>query len=662
MKNIKKIAAAATALTMLAASSLASAENAAAGNNAKATAVRSSDSEYIYCIASVSKVYVSAAVMQLADEGKIDIDKPVTEYIPGFRLADERYRDITVRMLMNHTSGLMGSTRRNSELYNDNDMYAHDNAVENLSSQRLKADPGKFAAYCNDGFELLEMIVENVSGMTYTEYIKENISDRLGLDMTGTAADMFGNEHIVPSIKADNVRLDTAYEMGFGTGGIFASASDNALFGTSFFTGDNTLLSESAKTEMSTRWTDKEYCDMNGLGWDYAEIPRYAEQGIKISGKGGDVSMDHAYLLTAPDEQISVSVLSCGGSSTYNDLIAQSLMDIALQEKGVTVSDIPETDCTTVTEIPQEYEKFAGWYVVNVMGMGDTLYNVSFPENRYMHIEETTYRRTTCTDYLFTTDGDFAELAYEVAESGADTRLAAGYSRISFEENADGTFLKMAAGIVYPGLGTFDVKNYAGQKIEENTVSDDVINGYKAVEGKALLLCGDKYSSTSYDSNGVTRLYVIDKLKGYVFVSASIGEYILKMSDAEHLTSFKNIPSSSSRDMFDITLEKDGNGIAALDLSNAQRYIIEDRIPVFDGSVKTVTITDDAAWFNISDSIANSSVAVTRPENSAVYVYNKFGEVIYTTHNKDARPQIPMPKGGKVLFLGERRCRFQISL
>ncbi|MBP5606154.1 MAG: hypothetical protein J6X60_11545, partial [Ruminiclostridium sp.] len=112
----------------------------------------------------------------------------------------------------------------------------------------------------------------------------------------------------------------------------------------------------------------------------------------------------------------------------------------------------------------------------------------------------------------------------------------------------------------------------------------------------------------------------------------------------------------------DITLERDENGIAAIELSNAQRFIIEDRAPVFDSSVKTVMITEGAAWFCISYSIANCSVTVTRPENSAVYVYNKFGEVIYTTHNKDVGSQIPMPMGGKVLFLGESGDSFRIGL
>ena len=60
--------------------------------------------ERVYCLASVSKVYVTAAVMQLVDQGLVDLDAPVTEYIPDFTMADPRYTEITVRMLMNHTS------------------------------------------------------------------------------------------------------------------------------------------------------------------------------------------------------------------------------------------------------------------------------------------------------------------------------------------------------------------------------------------------------------------------------------------------------------------------------------------------------------------------------------------------------------------------------
>ena len=61
--------------------------------------VQDADAERVYCLASVSKVYAAAAVMQLADRGLVDIDAPVTEYIPDFKMADPRYKDITVRMM-----------------------------------------------------------------------------------------------------------------------------------------------------------------------------------------------------------------------------------------------------------------------------------------------------------------------------------------------------------------------------------------------------------------------------------------------------------------------------------------------------------------------------------------------------------------------------------
>ena len=104
------------------------------------------DANQIYCIGSVSKVYVTTAVMQLVEQGKVDLDAPVTDYIDDFKMADERYKDITVRMLMNHTSGIFGSSLKNSDLYGDNSSVSTENTLKNLENQILKADPGEYAA------------------------------------------------------------------------------------------------------------------------------------------------------------------------------------------------------------------------------------------------------------------------------------------------------------------------------------------------------------------------------------------------------------------------------------------------------------------------------------------------------------------------------------
>ena len=111
----------------------------------------------------------------------------------------------------------------------------------------------------------------------------------------------------------------------------------------------------------------------------------------------------------------------------------------------------------------------------------------------------------------------------------------------------------------------------------------------------------------------------------------------------------------------DITLDTDEKGRRTIKTSFGTEYILAENIPVFDASVKSVELTDNAAWYNVSDSIANTTVTVTRPENSAVIVFNKFDEPIYTSHVKDAGNVIPMPKGDRVLFLGEPGSNFGIT-
>ncbi|MBO5557339.1 serine hydrolase domain-containing protein [Ruminococcus sp.] len=665
MKQIKIISAAVMTLLMLTGCGSVKAdktENTDTAAKAVSAENNTAEGEYIYCVGSVSKIYSTAAVMQLVDKGLVELDTPITEYIPDFKMADERYKDITVRMLMDHTSGLMGSTTVNSGLYDDNDTYNHDHLLENLASQRLKTAPGEYAAYCNDGFGLLELIVENVTGKSYTDYVRENISDKIGVTDTGTPIDMFRNDMLVPSFSAGGLPLETSYCVTIGDGGIYATASDTAKFGAAFFTGDDTLIPDDAKSAMSTRHNDNEYSDDNGLGWDHAEMLRYKQNGVKVVGKGGDTDMDHAFLMVAPDEKISVAVLSNGGGSTMNELAAQTLMDVCLQEKGINIAEEELPECTIADEIPDEYKSYEGWYVMCIMGEGDTLCRVTFPDNKYLHMEKITSRKTEYTDYVYTADGDFAELAYEVDESGFDKRLlAGGSSRLSFEKDADGTFMKISGGLYYPELGSIDVKMYAGQMIEENNVGEGVINSFKALDGKKFLLVGDKYSSSNYEDSSIGQFSVINELNGYVFLASEKTEYLLKITDGEHLVSPKNIPSSSSRDLMDITLYTDKNGRQTMKTSFGTEYILANDIPEFDISVKTVEMTGNAEWYSISDSIANTPVTVTRPENSAVIVFNKFDEPIYTSHVKDAGNVIPMPKGGRVLFLGEAGTKFGIT-
>ena len=362
-------------------------------------------------IASISKMYVTTAAMQLADQGKIGLDSPVTDYIPEFEMADARYRDITVRMLMNHTSGLKGSVYAGSYLFDEKSTEYHDTFLEKLKREELKADPGEFNCYCNDGFTLLELIVERVSGMSYTDYLKENICGPLSLDNTGTLWDTDFSKQIPVYING-NVKLKASVPQLIGAGGLMSDASDVCTFGTAFFTGNDILLSEDAKAEMAENNCADGCSETFGLGWDTVEKTDYKNAGVKVLSKGGD-SMQHGNLLVAPDQQISVAVLSSGGSSTNCEEICLELLDVALSEQGITVEH-PEKEKPEFTTVPEEFLKYEGLYANTEKTM-----SISFPDRQYMQLVTVTSENEFELQYMYSTEGTFVEMSGDVSSGNA---------------------------------------------------------------------------------------------------------------------------------------------------------------------------------------------------------------------------------------------------
>jgi len=624
--------------------------------------------ERMYGVGSVSKVYVTTAVMQLAEDGRVDLDAPVTQYIPDFTMADERYTQITVRMLMNHTSGIMGSSFVNHFLYDDNDMSSHDRLLANLAGQRLKADPGQYAAYCNDGFTLLEMIVENVSGMSYTQYLDKYIVGPTGGRYTGTPISRFNPENAVPVYKFGNILYDYDYCMALGSGGVYATASEVAQFSSAFWTGNNILLSESSKEEMSSRWAENPYLDDNGLGWDYVERLQYENAGVTVMGKGGDIDNQHAHLMVAPDEEISVVVLSSGGSSMYNALMAQALLDVALEGKGIYVEADKAQSVEVVNNVAEEYAKYAGYYAT-----ANEIWSISFPDMKYMHLEKISYNNTVSEDYMLTSDGRFVRMETvlsEWANAGypEDRIFRQDFNQVilSFDEAENGKVLiKKDEQISLNGLGSYTDKTYAAESLEENPISEETQAVWEARSGRECRIYNHKYSSTTYDAPS-GKVILIEEVPGYMFLDSAGFGIPVKITGPDTARAFISVPSSVSRDQFDMTFEKDksaeGNYIDTVTFSAGDKYRFVDEMPEFTAEVSRVSLhSENADWYRIGDDAAGTTITLTRPENSAVYVYNKYGEVIYSTHMREWNGGIPLPKGGSIVFLGEDGGSIEIN-
>src|SRR5436309_6387814 len=134
----------------------------------------------MFGVGSVSKMFATIAVMKLVDRGVVDLDTPLVTYLPAFRMASSGYENITVRMLLNHSSGFPGTDYRNADIRSPVPGYV-DQVLQTLSMSRLKDPPGYMSVYCNDGFTITAALVEAMIGKSYVQFVQDGILIPLGM-------------------------------------------------------------------------------------------------------------------------------------------------------------------------------------------------------------------------------------------------------------------------------------------------------------------------------------------------------------------------------------------------------------------------------------------------------------------------------------------------
>lgn len=318
-------------------------------------------------IASVSKMFVTTSIMMLVDEGLVSLDKPVTEYLPEFRMADERYRNITVRMLLNHSSGMPGGELANTSGYRLN-YNANQETMETLARAHLKHDPGAKAEYCNDGFTLAEIIVERLSKGPYLDFLRERIFRPLGLENTALSLGTLQGKPVASYYdpKTGKPHPPEAISV-FGTGGLSSTAVDLCRFA-EVFSPESQLLKKASLAEMSKAQPSafqgklRHLSDTYGLGWDLAGLPRYEAAGIRILAKSGNSGNYSSYILTVPDKRISVAVIASGPDSDPMSMAFDILDAVLAEKKLMPREEKPVFIPPAAQKWPQEEASYGGYY------------------------------------------------------------------------------------------------------------------------------------------------------------------------------------------------------------------------------------------------------------------------------------------------------------
>lgn len=140
----------------------------------------------LFQIGSNTKVMTATLVMQMVDEGKIDLDAPVRTYLPDFRVSSEKHSaTVTVRHLLTHTSGIQGD--------HFDDHGRGDECVEHyvasLARLRNVHEPGELFSYCNSGFVTLGFILERLSAQPYHDLLRDSLLEPLGMRTTTVLAE-----------------------------------------------------------------------------------------------------------------------------------------------------------------------------------------------------------------------------------------------------------------------------------------------------------------------------------------------------------------------------------------------------------------------------------------------------------------------------------------
>jgi CubicO group peptidase (beta-lactamase class C family) len=129
---------------------------------------------HIFNAASISQTFTAAAILKLMERKMLDINQPLVTYLPYFKLADDRYKDITLKQLLNHTSGLPDVKDFEWEKAAE-DTGATERYVRSLANEKLISQPGKEFHHSNMGYDILGHLISKVSGVPFETYVKATI-------------------------------------------------------------------------------------------------------------------------------------------------------------------------------------------------------------------------------------------------------------------------------------------------------------------------------------------------------------------------------------------------------------------------------------------------------------------------------------------------------
>jgi CubicO group peptidase (beta-lactamase class C family) len=324
----------------------------------------------VFRIASLTKTFTAVAVMQLWEQGLVDLDAPANDYLRTFRLvpAKPNLSPATVRHLLTHTAGV-GYWRRLSDLLQpgvgSGDRARRSGAQPLADYYRrglpVEVEPGTKWAYSNHGFAALGQIVEDVSGQPLDRYLRDRIFKPLGMEHT----DLLQTERVQPDLATGYVLRSRGLKQvsdrevpTAGGSGMYSTTADIARYVTALLRiaankHDSVLGPETVASMFRPHFQPDPRVPGMGLAFELGE-----EGGHQTAGKTGVLAGFHSAMSLAPAEGIGVLVFSNTGGLDGRGApvpLATMLLRLLL---GLSVDPIR----IDIAPRPETWSEICGWY------------------------------------------------------------------------------------------------------------------------------------------------------------------------------------------------------------------------------------------------------------------------------------------------------------
>ncbi len=276
-------------------------------------------------VGSVSKLFTATAVMQLVEQGLLDLDTDVNQYLTALKISEDYVEPVTLRQLLTHSAGFEDRVVGTITLDPDEVLPLGEYLKGNIPKRVL--EPGSVHSYSNFSFALMGLLVEEITGMPFAQYVDENLLQPLGMSRSTFAQPV--PAELAPDMAVGYFVTDGMFEPGDYVylqlppeGAMSTTAEDMARFMIAHlqegsYEDVRILESETARQMHEQQFTH--HPELPGLGLAFKE--RFVN-GERLIGHGGDIGTYASQMILHPEDDLGLFVMY----NVFNDALRERLI------------------------------------------------------------------------------------------------------------------------------------------------------------------------------------------------------------------------------------------------------------------------------------------------------------------------------------------------